>query len=312
MLSQDELLTLTERPQTELFFSRHDAHDPRLGERVAHSRADYDDAQVVILGCPQDEGVRRNGGRAGAAQAPDEIRRCFYKLTVNRLEHLRLFDIGSTIIQPTLEATHDRQRAIVERILSDGKTLIVLGGGNDLSYPDCGGLAQVAYPVVAVNVDAHFDVRADALPNSGTPYRQLLEDGAVFPECLYEMCSHPFANSPIYEAYLREKGAHIIPLAAVRADGIDMSFTRILRQHPDAHFFWGLDMDVVRASDAPGVSAPNPIGLAGDELCAIAALAGGHAGSRVLEITEVNPVYDIDQRTCRLAAVVLYSFLSAR
>jgi arginase family enzyme len=29
---------------------------------------------------------------------------------------------------------------------------------------------------IAINIDAHFDVRADNPRNSGTPYRQLLEE----------------------------------------------------------------------------------------------------------------------------------------
>src|SRR5213075_891958 len=93
----------TTRPNTDLFYKRSDMNDPRLGEMVLSEPDDYPVADVVILGCPQDEGVRRNGGRVGAAVAPDEIRRCFYKLTVNGVEHLKLFDIGNIIIQPTLE-----------------------------------------------------------------------------------------------------------------------------------------------------------------------------------------------------------------
>jgi formiminoglutamase len=295
-----------------LFYRRKDVNDKRLGEVVRFDEAAYQDADVVILGCPQDEGVRRNGGRVGAAAAPDEIRRCFYKLTVNHLEHLRLFDLGNTLIQPTLEETHEAQRRIVTQVSHDNKTLIVLGGGNDCSYPDCGGLAQAWGDVLAFNVDAHYDVRADIPCNSGTPYRQLLEEGIVKPSQFYEMCSHPFANSPTYTRYLRDKGAHLLPLKEVRAGGVAQIFEGILKEHKAPAVFWGIDMDVVRASDAPGVSAPNPIGLTGEELCEIAHVAGSDPRSRLLEITEVNPTYDIDQRTCRLAAVVMYSFLSAR
>src|SRR4051812_1234378 len=100
------LFETTTRPNADLFFKKQDANDPRLGETVLSTPDDYAAATVVILGCPQDEGVRRNGGRVGAAGAPDEIRRCFYKLTVNGLEQLKLFDLGNTIIKPTLEETH--------------------------------------------------------------------------------------------------------------------------------------------------------------------------------------------------------------
>ncbi len=313
MLSLDDLFRLTQRPDTALFYYRNDVNDIRLGEIVQTDPAAYENAQVVILGCPQDEGVRRNGGRVGAALAPTEIRRCFYKLTTNGVENLELFDLGNTVIQATLEETHHLHQAVVARVIADGKTLIVMGGGNDCSYPDCSGLAQAAGRVLAFNIDAHYDVRTDAICNSGTPYRQLLEGGLIEPSDFYEVGSQPFANSPVYEQYLLDKGAHVIPLKALRAGGsIQEQFEAILNPHPAATVFWGLDMDVVRAADAPGVSAPNPTGMIGEELCEIAAVAGGTFRSRLLEITEVNPTYDIDQRTCRLAAVVIHTFLSAR
>jgi formiminoglutamase len=306
------LFETTTRPNADLFYKRADVSDRRLGEMVLSAPDDYETADVVILGCPQDEGVRRNGGRVGAAGAPDEIRRCFYKLTVNGVEHLKLVDIGNTIIQPTLEETHTLHQQIVRQIISDGKTLIVLGGGNDVSYPDCSGLAQTVGEVLAFNVDSHFDVRADSVRNSGTPYRQLLEEGFIQPACFYEMCNQPFANSSVYMRYLQDKGAHIVPLKDVRASGVTQTFEQIIERDEPTAIFWGLDMDVVGAADAPGVSAPNAGGLTGSELCDIANVAGSYPQSRLLEISEVNPQYDIDQRTSRLAAVVMYSFLSAR
>jgi len=307
-----QLFVATTRPNADLFYKRGDVNDPRLGEVILCAQDDYAVADVVILGCPQDEGVQRNGGRVGAAQAPDEIRRCFYKLTVNGLEDLKLFDIGNTIIQPTLEETHTLHQQIVRQIISDGKTLIVLGGGNDISYPDCSGLVQAVGEVLAFNVDSHFDVRADAVRNSGTPYRQLLEEGFIQPDHFYEMGFQPFANSPVYHRYIEEIGVRGESVQHLRSGGVIQTFMRILEYEKPKAIFWGLDMDVVGAADAPGVSAPNAGGLTGDELFHIATVAGKYPASRLLEISEVNPLFDIDQRTCRLAAVVMYSFLSAR
>ena len=48
-----------------LFYRRDDPNDPRLGELVKRDPKDYEGADIVILGCPQDEGVKRNGGRVG-------------------------------------------------------------------------------------------------------------------------------------------------------------------------------------------------------------------------------------------------------
>jgi len=74
--------------------------------------------------------------------------------------------------------------------------------------------------------------------------------------------------------------------------------------------FWGFDLDVVCAADAPGVSAPNPIGMTGDELCQIASIAGFDRRTRIVEFSEVNPSYDVDGRTARLTAVAIWHVLA--
>jgi formiminoglutamase len=69
-------------------------------------------------------------------------------------------------------------------------------------------------------------------------------------------------------------------------------------------------MDSVNVAYAPGVSAPNALGLTAHEFCQIAAIAGQDKRSRVFEISEVNPLYDIDSRTARLAAAAIHHFLA--
>lgn len=298
-------LTQMTRPDPSLLFRRNDANDVRLGEVVRVNESDYAHAQVVIIGCPQDEGVRRNGGRLGASRAPAAIRRWLYRLSVNRISPLVIFDIGDSVIQPTLEQTHAQHQRNVEQLLRDGKRVIALGGGNDVSYPDCAALANVFSPVTAINVDTHFDVRADTICNSGTPYRQLLAGGHIAPQNFYEIGWHAFANSPIYEKYLRDAGAHLIP-----AQEISRWQPHSAIQNPNSKIFWGFDLDVVCAADAPGVSAPNPIGIRGSELCRLAAHAGADARTRVVEFSEVNPEFDIDGRTARLAALAIWHVLA--
>ena len=79
-------------PKVDLLYKRNDPNDVRLGEVVRVDRADYEAANVVIIGCPQDEGVQRNKGRIGAAFAPDEIRRALYRLVMPNTANLALFD----------------------------------------------------------------------------------------------------------------------------------------------------------------------------------------------------------------------------
>jgi formiminoglutamase len=308
---------LTQPADTSVFFRREDINDIRLGEVVLTSPEFLPQADIVIVGCPQDDGVARNKGRVGARLAPDAIRRCFYRMAAFENPTTRLFDAGNTLIQDSLEATHAHHQTVIETLLSLGKTVISLGGGNDLAYPDCAALGQYArqqgQPLIGFNIDAHFDVRADTIRNSGTPYRQLLTENILSPSYFYEIGYQPFGNSPVYKAFLRDLGVHHLSLMEVQQKGIEMILSEILTHHaPEGFIFWGVDMDVVRAADAPGVSALNPTGLSGAEFCTVAAIAGGDLRSRIFEITEVNPTYDIDERTCRLAAAAIYHFILAR
>lgn len=301
---------LTVRPDPDVFYRRDDANDPRLGEHVARDPADYARAEVVIVGCPQDMGVARNRGRIGAREAPDHIRRMLYRLTPLGLSHdpARIFDLGDVPVQDSLEANAELHRDIARRILDDGKRLIVLGGGNDIAYPDASALALTARRMIALNVDAHFDVRADTPMNSGTPYRQLIEEGYIDPARFHELGYQPQANAKAYLDYLSAKGAHAVSLAEWRAGGLMPVVDAALADDGDA-IFWGFDMDVVRGADAPGVSAVNPLGLTADEFVALWARAGADPRARLIELSEVNPRFDVDGRTARLAAVAIHTCL---
>jgi formiminoglutamase len=311
------IFELTARPASEVFYSRKDPNDPRLGEIVARDPNDYAKSDIVILGCPQDEGVRRNNGREGAAKAPSGIREQFYRLTPMNIRK-RIFDIGDTNVSGSLEEVHDRHFEIVKKILLDGKRLIVLGGGNDISYPDGKAMADVFTPNawIGVNIDSHLDVRADQPRNSGTPYRQLLEEKLLRPDYFYESGYQSHFCSPIYYNYIRDLGVNRISLELLRSrQEADLELKESIKLKFTAHSssmntFFGFDMDAVRMADAPGTSAPSPLGLKAGEFIQLVKYAASLANTKIIEFTEVNPNFDIDNRTAKLVAIGMHRFCS--
>lgn len=307
------IFELTSRPDEGVFFSRGDRNDPRMGEVVRRDPKYYETADIVILGCPQDEGVRRNNGRIGAAAAPTKIREQFYKLTPFNVRK-RIFDLGDVRIGATLEETHDTHLAVVRQLLSDGKRLIVLGGGNDVSYPDGRAMSEVFGPEnwIAVNVDSHLDVRIAEQRNSGTPYRQLLEEDLLRPNAFYEVGFQTHFCSPIYYDYIRDLGVHRVSLELLRSRfGPDDELREQIKQNFINHSstvstFFGFDLDAVRSSDAPGVSAPSPLGLRAGEFIQLVKYAASLANTKLVEFSEVNPNFDIDDRTTKLVAIGMH------
>jgi len=294
-----------------VFYSRRDPNDVRFGDFVLRDPQAYPDSQVVILGCPQDEGVRRNRGRAGARFAPNEIRRALCRYPVSEAhQYLKLIDVGNLRIGETLEETHEWLCETLQGFLYDGKKIVVLGGGNDISYPDCKALcATISLPLV-FNIDRHLDVRADTPRNSGTPYRQLLEEGAILPSMFHEVGINSYANSQTYLKYVQDVGAHIHYLGDLRAVGVGSAVQSIVSNSSADGIFFGFDLDVVRAVEAPGVSDPSPMGLTAREVCEIADVAASDPRTRIIEITEVNPEYDQDGITSKLAANIIVRALA--
>lgn len=313
----NDIFDRTDRPDPELFFKTGDKNDPRMGEVVKTTEECYEKADIVILGCPQDEGVRRKKGREGAALAPDAIRRQFYRLTPFNIAK-RVFDVGNTKLGSTLEGTHDTHFEVVSRILRDGKRLIVIGGGNDISYPDGSAMAEVFGNEnwIGINIDSHLDVRADEPRNSGTQYRQLLEEGKLQPTYFYEVGFQTHFCSPIYYDYIRRLGVHRISLELLRShQDVDRQLKDEIRNNFVKHSsslsaFFGFDLDVVRMADAPGTSAPSPLGLRAGEFIQLVKYAASLANTKLIEFTEVNPKFDIDDRTTKLVAIAMHRFCS--
>lgn len=310
-----KIFEMTTRPEKGLFYTHDDKYDPRMGEIVQSDPEHYAASEIVIVGCPQDEGVRRCGGRVGAAAAPAAIREQFYRLTTFNVKK-RVFDLGDIRIGASLEETHDTQLAVVRQLLSDGMRVIVLGGGNDISFPNGVAMAEVFGPEgwIGVHVDSHLDVRIADERNSGTPYRQLLEGKHLLPNYFYEVAFQTHFCSPVYYNYIRDLGVHRISLELLRSrhepdlelkDSIRNSF---IGHSASVNTSFGFDLNAIRCADAPGTTTPSPLGLRAGEFIQLVKYAASLANTKIVEFTEVTPTYDIDDRTTKLVAIAMHRF----
>lgn len=309
-------------PDEKLFFSRSDASDPRMGDMVLRGEKNFtDDIAVGIVGVPTDEGVKRNGGRAGAKDGPAAIRTELYKRTPFVIGKERspsevpVFDFGDIIPAKTLETTHDMLAEVVHTLCNAGIVPVVLGGGHDIAYPNFTGFSKGKKQVGVINIDTHLDYRKP-IPkrNSGTSFRQMLDDhmSPLHAMNLVEIGIQSFANAGDHYSELLERGATIFSLRDVRQDGIakvlDLAYELAVSSNDS--LYMSFDLDAVHSADAPGVSAPLPTGLTPEEFLTAALFAGKRRKTKIIDIVELNPKYDIDNRTARLAALAVMYFLT--
>jgi formiminoglutamase len=74
----------------------------------------------------------------------------------------------------------------------------------------------------------------------------------------------------------------------------------------DAVYGLSIDLDAFPQSDAPGVSAPQTVGL--NPLFGLEFVRKLKPQARQLGIYELNPRFDVDARTARLAARLVWEF----
>ncbi len=288
------------------------ADDPRLGHWLAANRS-AEGARAVLIGFPSDEGVRRNGGRSGAADGPAAIRRALYKLTPDA-EHPGAFtdlldrtaDLGDIPVTGFVETDQQALGEVVAPLLADGIVPVILGGGHETSFGHFLGYAGAEQDVEILNWDAHADVRPlkDGLAHSGSPFRQALEHPSG--RCTRYMVAglQPHSTARAHLDVIDEWGGEVVwrrSLTEVRIRSIAIGLTE-----PTLATF---DLDAVEAASAPGVSAPNIGGLPADLWLYAAYEMGRSPLVRSMDVVELNPAFDVDGRTARLAALTVWHFL---
>ncbi len=295
--------------------------DPRIGDLLGRLLAGAA-ARVAIVGFPSDEGVRRNGGRPGAAAGPTEIRRFLTCLVpdarsgpafVDLVE--RTQDLGDVSVSGDLEADQERLAEVVAGALGRGAFVIVLGGGHETAYGHFLGYVRAGRRVAIVNWDAHPDVRPlrDGRGHSGSPFRQALlhPSGLCRGYRVAGLMPHSAAAAHLAFIDSRRGGriwrADLTPKRIGRVYATARGATA--RKAEEGGTLVSFDLDAVDQSQAPGVSAPTTGGMSADQWLAAAYLAGRSRRVASCDVVELNPTYDRDGQTARLAALTVWQVL---
>jgi formiminoglutamase len=285
--------------------------DPRMGRLLGSRLGPKETPRAVILGFPSDEGVRRNGGRVGAAGGPRAIRAPLYRLAADpRLEQFEDFlgrtrDLGDLEISRNLEADQEHLGEAVAPYLEAGVFVIVLGGGHETSYGHFQGYVRAGRKVEIVNWDAHADVREmkQGQGHSGSPFRQALEDpsGACRRYLVAGLEPHLVARPHL--EYVQQHG-RAVWREEVSREAIDSIYDSVV-----APALVSFDLDALNQAEAPGVSAPNAAGLSSDLWLSAAYAAGRCPAVTSADVVELNPSVDRDSQTARLAALTVWWLL---
>jgi formiminoglutamase len=291
-----------------------DADDKRIGHYVSKGIPNDEQPKVVLIGFPSDEGVKRNGGRPGAAEAPDTIRQALYKMTpdaekpdqfIKLIEHTN--DVGDVQVTGDVAADQEMLAKIVAAYLEQDIVPIILGGGHETAFGHFLGYAKAELETAILNVDAHTDVRPlkNGQAHSGSPFRQAIEHES---NCLEKYMAAGLQPHAVAQSHLKfidnYNGQYYF-----KDETNITTISGLFHAHECENLMITFDMDAVDQAFAPGVSAPCANGLQPDVWLTAAYLAGRNEQVTSFDLSEVNPKFDRDGQTVRLAALTIWHFL---
>jgi formiminoglutamase len=269
---------------------------------------------IALLGYSSDEGVRRNSGRVGAALGPDEIRKQLAKMPNHLKDNTLLIDFGNLECKDQdLEEQQIEFTKAVSHLIKNRATPILIGGSHDLSYAHYNGLLEhvkTKEKIGIINFDAHFDLRANTKENnSGTPFYQIAVDhqekGLVIKymalgirkdantKDLFEFAETNQVNY-LFQKYFNMNYLEHVQLRLIQfLEDVDYVYTTI-------------DLDGFSSAFAPGVSAASPMGFSPDIVLESLKLIIDSGKLVGFDVVELNPNYDIDDQTAKLAASLVH------
>ncbi|WP_299065608.1 formimidoylglutamase [uncultured Polaribacter sp.] len=275
-----------------------------------------DEKRFGIIGYACDEGVRRNFGRIGTKHGPESIRKTLGKLPIHYTNKTTT-DYGDLIcIENNLEDCQEAFSKSITELITNGILPIGIGGGHDIAYANFNGINNAIKSsennkIGIINFDAHFDLRkVETQPNSGTPFNQILSknDNAFY----FAIGIQQQSNTKELFKIAKEHNVKFVTNFDCE------TFTNQLKnklktfiQNVD-YLYITIDLDGFSSAFAPGVSAPSAYGFTPLFVCNVLAYLLKTKKVISCDIAELNPKFDQDNTTAKLAVrLVDYIILKA-
>jgi formiminoglutamase len=271
----------------------------------------------VILGFKSDEGIHRDRGRTGTFEGPSAIRQCLAKLPIQKI-NIHCYDAGNIICTDhDLEASQQALAEVVAILLQANMRPIIIGGGHEVAWGHYQGIAK-AFPtnhLGILNFDPHFDMHLIHPQHGGsasTTFYQIAQAHKNAQRHFDYNCvgiQHAGNIRQSFDIAKKFNVKHI--LADEMHQGLQEKCVDFVDRIVDENeiIYASLSLNVFSPAFAPGVSNIQPLGL--NPWHIIPLIRQVAISSKVIsyDLAEHIPRYDIDNRTAKLAATLIYEII---
>lgn len=274
-----------------------------------------DQPGFALIGFACDAGVKRNFGRPGAKDGPEEFRKIFGNLALTT-KTINIYDLGD-ILCPGIEVETAQEdlSTIVSWTLNQKLLPIIIGGGHELSFGGYLGASNTRPANIGIiNFDAHFDLRPikSNKSHSGNSFTQIAswckKNNRAFDYLVLGI--QPAANT--FSLYEKAKELNVSFLEAEYLFSYPEQAQIILEKFlsTQSHIYFSLCMDVFSQALAPGVSAPQSLGLWPQQVLPFINQIIDSGKLVCFDIAEYSPPLDINNQTGKLCASIIHALLT--
>jgi formiminoglutamase len=302
-----------------LWQGRDDTPNERFFQNIQfitkQNQLNTEEKKILFIGFASDAGIVRNMGRPGAKLGPDELKIQLAKLPC--FSSPPLIDLGTVVCEgDALESAQNQFAELIHFCHQFGHKTIALGGGHEIAWGHFKGLSPHYPKLGIINFDAHFDLRPyeqGKLGNSGTPFSQIAteckEKNVPFNYCCLGIQN--LGNTP--SLFQRAKKLNVSFLTAEKLYeqnfSLHTAFLDDFIQKVD-HLYLTICLDVLAECFAPGVSAPQALGLTPWQVLPLLKYIVQSGKVVSIDIAELSPPFDQGKKTARLAALIIAELLN--
>src|SRR6187431_2206295 len=262
---------------------------------------DMDEADLVFIGCGEQRG---NGHHLAYSAGPDAIRRQFYQLFFWH-QDLRIADLGNLRKGAGLADTYAALRTVVNELINEKKTVIILGGSHDLTLAQYYAYEQNKSIIEVTNVDALIDLNLDSDFRCDNFLMELLTGE---PNYVRHYNHIGFQSYFVHPRMLEtmDKLRFDCYRVGVAKDNIE-EMEPVIRNTNLLSF----DINAIKYSDAPAnVCSAN--GFSGEEACILSRYAGMSSQLSSFGIYGYDPAIDKSELTAKQISQMLWYFIDGK
>lgn len=261
---------------------------------------DWEAADLVILGVKEERGSVNNDG-CGAGV--DSIRKQLSQLFFDEMP--RTVDLGNILPGDTIEDTYFALQSCMDALVKKEKTVIVIGGSQDLTIALYKGYQNTEQLVNLTSIDRNFDIgeTTDGPVTSGTYLSQILLHQPSFLFNYSNIAYQSYFAPPKIVGLMNKLFFDTMRLGEVRGD--IRKAEPILRNSDILSF----DVASIQSADMIGCNRATPNGLLPDEACQLTRYAGLSEKITSFGIFEYNPRLDENGKSAMLSAQMIWYFI---